>query len=509
MAEYQKAPQQMQQQGPPPMPKPPRKQPYHDGISRSAQHYDLFETVRRPYAGISNRPPEPPPRPHIGFEPALTKQQKIQKDVQARFEKANHRLPRFNFIEGMTKWLFILLILPPYFLLLRLPEVIFLYISWALSYLFTQVKQLAKRIGKIFGSYYTNGITKFNQILINPICQGVNSIKSKIVNFFKSLWNFPLNTYQKIKAYKNQLSLKIHLSLQKYRKSIKRQWTMKIVQPCQRMKNLILSPFLQIAAWYKYQVQRGQKWGKSLIKKAVVLKEAILHPWKTLKNITLRLQTPLIIWNKILRNSFVRYYHSIVKSLQTFKNVITLKISQIVQKIKRVITLVVSYPKSVLKSLQQISKNAAEGIKKLFKLLKVMGSKAMAPWNKLEKWIQVLSPVKKTKSLYNQSSIRIKGIGKKSLSGVQSFAHPSFKSLGKLLQLLWSRSKSYLKSSKKMIQPCLKPLQKAQGYLQKLTLQVRLSLAWAIVLAHFSMGHVRLLADKAAYTISLTQFYSF
>ncbi len=84
MAQFQRYQQPGPEQGAPlpPPPPPPRKNPYYDGISTSAQHYDLFEMIRRPNATKANRPPDPPPR-----SIPVSKQKKIEQEIEKKFKQ--------------------------------------------------------------------------------------------------------------------------------------------------------------------------------------------------------------------------------------------------------------------------------------------------------------------------------------------------------------------------------------------------------------------------------------
>lgn len=117
------------QQGPPmpPPPRPPRKSPYRDGVTKSAQYYDLYEMVRRPTALSTFRPPDPPPYASDPNYRPPTKQQKIEKKIQKKFVKNNYSLPgnKFQTVGKILKIIFLVLVLPPYLLLYGLPKWVF------------------------------------------------------------------------------------------------------------------------------------------------------------------------------------------------------------------------------------------------------------------------------------------------------------------------------------------------------------------------------------------------
>lgn len=129
----------------PPAPKQPRKNPYYDGISSSAQHYDLFEMIRRPNASRDNRPPDPPPRQLI------SKQKRLEQDIEKRFRMGRRLHDKksvssgSSFMAGLIRILFLVLILPPYILLYRIPK--FLFVDWLVK-LTNAVDSYFVRIGK-------------------------------------------------------------------------------------------------------------------------------------------------------------------------------------------------------------------------------------------------------------------------------------------------------------------------------------------------------------------------
>ena len=123
----QKPSQQNQGQTPPPPPKRPRKNPYRDGLSKASQHYDLFEMIRHPHLAKDARPPNPPPGPLYPWEKPPTKQQLINKKIEAKFKKNQNRLPRksLRFVTGFIKFLFLVFVFPPYMILYGFPRWVF------------------------------------------------------------------------------------------------------------------------------------------------------------------------------------------------------------------------------------------------------------------------------------------------------------------------------------------------------------------------------------------------
>lgn len=114
----------MMHQAPPqpqqPLPKPPRKNPYREGISRSHQQYDLYEAIRNPNALRNNRPPIQP----LIQEKPLSKQKILEKQIQEKFEKNNYTVPGpgYLLIGKALKAIFITLILPVYIVLYSIPK---------------------------------------------------------------------------------------------------------------------------------------------------------------------------------------------------------------------------------------------------------------------------------------------------------------------------------------------------------------------------------------------------
>jgi hypothetical protein len=115
---------QSNQGGQPPAPvKPPRKNPYRDGISKSNQQYDLYEAIRHPNRSKSERPPLASSQ----FEKPLSKQKLLEKEVYEKFKKNNFRLPGANLkrLGKLFKMLFLLIALPIYMILYRMPRWVF------------------------------------------------------------------------------------------------------------------------------------------------------------------------------------------------------------------------------------------------------------------------------------------------------------------------------------------------------------------------------------------------
>lgn len=136
--------------------RPPRQNPYHDGVSSSAQHYDLFEMIRRPNLSRDNRPPDPPPRE------LKTKQQRIEEEVEKGFRESRS----VPFIATAIKFIFLLLIFPPYILLYRLPKL--LLIDWIVA--------LATAID--------NKLRAMGQAILDAYERFKNQIKMAFVNFW-------------------------------------------------------------------------------------------------------------------------------------------------------------------------------------------------------------------------------------------------------------------------------------------------------------------------------------
>ncbi len=106
-------------------PRPPRKQPYHDGISRSAQHYDLFEMIKKPYTPRDLRPPEPPLKKKSPRQKMQTLESKLEKKVEYKFAKAHAPSQRYGLLATLIRALFTLFVLPFYFLFFKGPKQLF------------------------------------------------------------------------------------------------------------------------------------------------------------------------------------------------------------------------------------------------------------------------------------------------------------------------------------------------------------------------------------------------
>lgn len=163
------------QQHAPPAPKPPRQNPYYDGISSSAQHYDLFEMIRRPNLSRDNRPPEPPPRQ------LLSKQKRLEQEIEKKFRERSQQRDRkgdasgSNVLAGLIRILFFLFVLPPYVILYRLPK--FLFVDWVVK--------------------LTNAIDSYFAKIRKAIQQAVERKKMQIRNSIVGFWALIKATFRK------------------------------------------------------------------------------------------------------------------------------------------------------------------------------------------------------------------------------------------------------------------------------------------------------------------------
>lgn len=128
-------------QGAPQTPPPPRVNPYKDGISQSAQHYDLFEMIRNPHPSSLNRPPDPPP-PGVLYEASLSKQFKIRRELEKKFYSSAKVLAG---PAKVVRFIFMILFLPFYLILYRLPQLIF---SVIIATLINKVKEYINRLSR-------------------------------------------------------------------------------------------------------------------------------------------------------------------------------------------------------------------------------------------------------------------------------------------------------------------------------------------------------------------------
>jgi hypothetical protein len=145
-------------------PKPPRKNPFRDGYSSCAQKYDVYEMIRHPHAHKNNRPPIA----NLNSDKRPSKQKKIEKEVQAKFEQDLPGLPwnRFKILGKISKMLFLAIALPFYLLLYGFPKIIFC--QW-IPFL---VKQMQSRL----------------IVFVNRIRTQIKNLFNKLLNPFRLLW---------------------------------------------------------------------------------------------------------------------------------------------------------------------------------------------------------------------------------------------------------------------------------------------------------------------------------
>ncbi len=136
-------------------PKRPRNLPYRDGASKCAQQYDLYEMIRNPHAPKNRRPPAS--SSNLNSQAHLSKQKKIEKEIQAEFDK--NLWHRFKFIGGLARIIFLVLVLPFYILFFALPKkIVTVFIPYlmglAKDYVVRCIKKLVGRIASLFARLY-------------------------------------------------------------------------------------------------------------------------------------------------------------------------------------------------------------------------------------------------------------------------------------------------------------------------------------------------------------------
>lgn len=133
---------------PPPPPKKKRENPYYDGVSTSVQSYDLFEMIRNPYARGETRPPEAPSSPIPGKKP-LSKQKKIEREVQKKFDENTHSSSQkgsFQFIGKLVRIIFLTVVLPPYLMIYKIPKwILFESVPWVERKIADACKRVCKK----------------------------------------------------------------------------------------------------------------------------------------------------------------------------------------------------------------------------------------------------------------------------------------------------------------------------------------------------------------------------
>jgi hypothetical protein len=139
-------------QAPPaPIRKPPRKNPYRDGISKSNQYYDLYDAIRYPNRAKANQPPVPP----CNSQRPLSKQKLIEKKIEEKFKKnhytvANDKLKIFG---KVIKFIFLIVTVPIYMFLYRLPR--WLFVQW--------LPKIIKKINNYFTSLEKRALNYFKK----------------------------------------------------------------------------------------------------------------------------------------------------------------------------------------------------------------------------------------------------------------------------------------------------------------------------------------------------------
>ena len=313
MAEYQlyQQPGQGQQGGAPlpPPPRPPRQNPYRDGIATSAQHYDLFEMIRHPNATRPNRPPDPPPRPS-----PHSKQKRLEQEIEKKF-KAQQSKQTSQFLALFVRFLFLTLVLPPYLILYRLPK--FLLVDWVL-FVARFIDNTLAAIGKAIQASYErlksrlkNAILSFWELIKSTFRKKMSAQASDdeplsflaflaegivalyrvtiypLIRISKKLWRFSKRAVQAVREFPGQVHLKIQESLKRMR-SLRDRLVQKIKSRLFQFKEALanrttrpLSRWVDakvagLIALYRRGVDKVKKIGQALL-------FALRHPIQTSK----------------------------------------------------------------------------------------------------------------------------------------------------------------------------------------------------------------------------------
>lgn len=504
MAEYQMAPQQGMAQPPPP-PKPPRKNPYHDGMSSSAQHYDLFETIRRPYASTHSRPPDPPPRPYIGFEPPPTKQQIVNQKVKVRFEKQGNHLPRLRFLENVAKWLFYLFIFPPYFLLFRLPEIVEKYVVWAFSKLLMGLKNLYHHISQRIVNYWARQVERFKNFCVNPLKYRLKAFQTKVIRIKDAIWNFPRNLLLKLKTMKANALAKVRFHTKSFKSYLIQQWSIKVIHPLQRLVSIVKSPFQHLAEYIENQKKRYREFIKQVKKRAESFKDRVLHPLVRLKSAYAEMREAL----KRRQKNFEERVNRIKKEVRKFLEKIKINYLEKLLRTKSNLKRVLNYPKAFLLKVKKIFIKTwlilIDLRERVTKKIKEKGIACFMPLLRLKhrlqnRWILSLSSFIK---------IFLKGRerARKSLTSLTALPKLIFK-FPMELHPLKSLRKNLLEKMQRPFVPFFKLAVFLYQHIQNGVENIRFTLAWGWILCLYSMEQVRILSDKAAFIISIHPIYT-
>lgn len=144
---------------PAPVAKPPRKNPYRDGISSSHQSYDLFEEIRHPNKARHHRPPISP----ANMGKPLTKQKRLEKAIYEKFKRNNFELPGvfFKLIGKFFKAIFLLLMFPLYMIAYRFPK-------WLLMETLPRTIKIANDYCTAFEKRVINSSKRFFWKMVDP-----------------------------------------------------------------------------------------------------------------------------------------------------------------------------------------------------------------------------------------------------------------------------------------------------------------------------------------------------
>lgn len=276
----------------PPPPRPPRKIPYHDGISKSVPYNDIYEMIRRPNTHPTRTPPEPPAHYNDPYYYPPTKQQKLEKKLQQRFENNDYALPgnRYLAVGKVLKFIVLFFALPPYLVFYTLPRLLLVKV---IPFFWGKVENYLSGIASK-GKNYTfkikeNILTKIKSVknslsknVIQPYQALIQSCQTYIANIIKK----GKKHLEQIKAFKKQLvdypsriKAQITSKLKNLSTSIAKQYLR-----LKQIKTKFIESKQKISQWFQEKIQQIQAPFRKLNKRLLQIKDALLHPKKVLES---------------------------------------------------------------------------------------------------------------------------------------------------------------------------------------------------------------------------------
>lgn len=516
-------------QGMPPPPKPPRKNPYRDGISRSEQYYDLYYMIRSPNVPKADRPPDPPPQE----KRKLSKQKRLELEIQKKFETKN-KMPgqRLSGLTNLIRILFLVLVLPPYMVVYGIPKWFF---AVFIPSVFKRIEQALKRVGQSikqaclrcvhrivspfkrlwqlikdlknkkeekvvtleiddehldFLSFIAKGIIIFYNATIRPMVTfSVWSYRTTIKTS-KALYAFPA----RVNAYIEGVSAKIKQRVNMVKRAIsktKKRWQ-------DHMRRLYIQP---VQEWVRRKKEAVSSAVRSMVNGVVKkvkgayagLKQAVLNPVQTGRNLYQKVRFKILAFSQKMALRVKGQWQAVMKRLRLSRDkcvaVVDRFIKQPLERFRaRLQTLWQKYIESVKRSLKYIQgwikqpHLSMPGMPQAFS--KVFAGR-FDKWRRARNKAQAI--VEACKKQMMALAQRAKSAANRRYQAVAGKAQLVLQAIGGAVAWAALQLKEFLLP---YLRSVLVPCHWMKHQLTRLAMRMRLGMAWVTVLCRYGMRFV-------------------